>query len=123
MNRGWVVVLDERGKTRLIRIPRPSALERAQFEVEKDELASMQVRERSFLSAFLYYSIKQEPTTDRFTRTGSGQTHGQLKTKRGVFLACRSGLRRAMRAPAQSASKRLPTRASKRTRCASALLC
>ena len=87
MNRGWVVVLDERGKTRLIRIPRPSALERAQFEVEKDELASMQVRERSFLSAFLYYSIKQEPTIDRFSKTGSGQTHVDNSKRRGVFFS------------------------------------
>ena len=123
MNRGWVVVLDERGKTKLIRIPRPSALERAQFEVEKDELASMQVRERSFLCTFLYYSINNTTGDRSFYQDRLGtDTWTTQNEEKCFFLACRSGLRRAMRALAQSASKRLPTRASKRMRCASALL-
>eukprot|EP01043_Picozoa_sp_COSAG02_P025448 COSAG02_NODE_1430_length_12650_cov_5.887260_12_plen_476_part_00 len=44
VNRGWVVMLDQYGNTKLTRIPRPTALERAQFELEKDELIEMQAR-------------------------------------------------------------------------------
>lgn len=44
VNRGWVVVLDQCGKTNLTRIPKPTALDRARYEVEKDELTEMQAR-------------------------------------------------------------------------------
>eukprot|EP01044_Picomonas_judraskeda_P019383 COSAG03_NODE_4078_length_1696_cov_1.388854_1_plen_221_part_00 len=45
-HRGWVVVLDQHGPTQLTRIPRPTTLDRAQYEVERDELADLQARRR-----------------------------------------------------------------------------